>query len=1170
MKAITTRSDVAYEGPSILTNPSPREVVERETKETTDKEKTNFQGSTAQIPPPVIPISILEFDVPKTLPKTTPILKFDVPKPNIPYPSRRDDQKSRDKASKQMDKIFQIFQDFRFDISFADALLLMPRIALLRTIKIAHIHRIRKRMDVCHALADLGASINLMPLSIWKKLSLPELTPTRMTLELADRSITYPKGLAEDVFIKVGKFHFPTDFVVCRFYEGQITLRVDNEAVTFNLDQTTRYSSTNDKSVNRIDIIDAVCEEYAPEFLGFSNSSGGNPTPTSEPFTSEFILEEIEAYLKDDSISPEIDHADCNPEEDICLIEKLLNNDPFQLPPMDLKQSEVTEAKSSIEEPPELELKDLPSHLEYAFLEENDKLPVIIAKDLKNDEKDALLKVLKSHKRVIVWKITNIKGINPCFCTHKILMEDDYKPTVQSQRRVNLKIHEVIKKEVLKLLDAGMIYPISDSPWVSPVHCVPKKGGITVVANEENELISTRLVTGWRVCIDYRKLNEATRKDHFPLPFMDQMIERLAGNEFYCFLDGFSGYFQIPIDPQDQEKTTFTCPYGTFAYRRMPFGLCNAPGTFQRCMMAIFHDMIEKTMEVFMDDFSVFGDSFDSCLSNLEKMLKRCEDTNLVLNWEKCHFMCREGIVLGHKISKSGIEVDRAKVDVIAKLPHPTTVKGVRSFLGHAGFYRRFIQDFSKIARPMTHLLEKETPFVFSKDCIDAFQTLKKKLTEAPILVVPDWNLPFKLMCDASDFAIGAVLGQRKMKHFQPIHYASKTMTEAQIHYTTTEKEMLAVVYAFEKFRPYLVLSKSIVYTDHSALKYLMNKQDAKPRLLRWVLLLQEFDITIRDKKGSENLTADHLSRLENPHKDVLENKDINEQDINENFPLETLGVISSESTSWKLNITIGDDPYLFRFCADQNIRGVCMSKEANDILKACHEGTPPWVILMCNLTAQKVFDARFFWPTIYRYAYTMIKSCDTCQRQGKLSQRDEMPQNAIQVCEIFDWVEAKALPTNDARVVVKFLKSLFARFGTPRAIISDRGTHFCNDQFAKVMSKFGVTHRLATAYHPQTSGQVEVSNRGLKRILERTVRENRASWSEKLDDALWAFRTAFKTAIGCTPYKLVYGKSCHLPIELEHKAYWPLKHVNFDLKTAGDHRKLQHNELNELRNQAY
>ncbi|GKA90108.1 reverse transcriptase domain-containing protein [Tanacetum coccineum] len=638
-------------------------------------------------------------------------------------------------------------------------------------------------IDVCHALADLGASINLMPLSFCKKLSLPELTPTRMTLKLADRSITHPKGLAEDVYVKVGKFHFPTDFVVVDFeadprvplilgrsflrtdyalidvYGEEITLRVDNEAFTFNLDQTTRYSSTNDKTVNRIDIVDAVCEEYAPELLGFSNndSSGGNPTSTSKPLTFEFILEEIEAYLKDDLISPEIDDADCDPEGDICLIEKLLNNDPF---PMDLKQSEMTKAKPLIKEPPELELKDLPSHLEYAYLEENDKLPVIIAKGLKDDEKEALLKVLKSHKLGIAWKITDINGIDPRFCTHKILMEDDYKPTVQSQRRVNPKIHEVIKKEVLKLLDAGMIYPISDSPWVSPVHCVPKKGGITVVANEENELIPTRLVTGWRVCIDYRKLNEATRKDHFPLPFMDQMLERLAGNEFYCFLDGFSGYFQIPIDPQDQEKTTFTCPYGTFAYRRMSFGLCNAPGTFQWCMMAIFHDMIKKTMEVFMDDFSVFGDSFDSCLSNLEKMLKRCEDTNLVLNWEKCHFMCREGIVLGHKISKSGIKVDRAKVDVIAKLPHPTTVKGVRSFLGHADFYRHFIQDFSKIARLMTHLLEKEIPFVFSKDCIDDFETLKKKLTEAPTLVVPDWNLLFELMCDASDFAIGAVLGQ--------------------------------------------------------------------------------------------------------------------------------------------------------------------------------------------------------------------------------------------------------------------------------------------------------------------------------------------------------------------------------------------------------------------------
>ncbi|GJX59023.1 reverse transcriptase domain-containing protein [Tanacetum coccineum] len=539
-------------------------------------------------------------------------------------------------------------------------------------------------------------------------------------------------------------------------------------------------------------------------------------------------------------------------------------------------------------------------------------------------------------------------------------------------------------------------------------------------------------------------------------------------------------------------------------------------------------------------------------------MLKRCEDTKLALNWEKSHFMVKEGIVLGHKISRKGIKVDKAKVDVISKLPQPTTVKGIRSYLGHTGFYRRFIKDFSKISRPMTHLLEKNTSFIFSEDCIQAFQTLKKKLTEAPILIAPNWDQPFELMCDASDYAIGAVLGQRIEKHFRPIHYASKTMTEAETNYTTTEKEMLAVVYAFEKFRSYLIMNKSVVYTDHSALKYLFNKKDAKARLLRWVLLLQEFDFKVIDTKGAENYAADHLSRLENPYENVFDPKE-----INETFPLETLNTVTShdnQSTPWFVDIAnyhagnflikgmstqqkrkffkdvkhyFWDDPYLFRICADQIIRRCVFGQEALEILKACHEG-PTGGHHSANITARKVFDAGFFWPTIYQDAHSMIKSCDACQRQGKISHRDEMPQNAIQVCEIFDvwgidfmgpfsssrgnkyilvavdylskWVEAKALPTNDARVVVKILKSLFSRFGAPRAIISDRGTHFCNDKFDKVMSKYGVTHRLSTAYHPQTSGQVEVTNRRLKRILERTAGENRASWSDKLDDALWAF----------------------------------------------------------------
>nr|GEZ89949.1 reverse transcriptase domain-containing protein [Tanacetum cinerariifolium] len=655
----------------------------------------------------------------------------------------------------------------------------------------------------------------------------------------------------------------------------------------------------------------------SPFYEPIVSNSSQNLTPFD---ASDFLLlEEADAFISinDEPISSNIDVTYYDPEGDILILEALLNNDPEPLSNQkdffltlhkDLKVVEP-KTQSKEDEPPEVELKELPPHLKYAFLGDNGKWPVIIAKDLSSNEKTDLINVLKTQKKAIAWKLTDIKGIDPEFCSHKILLEEDYSPKVQSQRRVNPKIYDVIKKEVEKLLDAGLIYPISDSPWVSPIHCVPKKGGMTVIKNDENELVPTRLVTGWRVCIDYSKLNKATRKDHFPLPFMDQMLECLAGNEYYCFLDGFSGYFQIPIDPKDQEKTTFTCPYGTFAYKHV------------------------------------------------------------------------------------------------------------------------------------------------------------------------------------------------------------------------------------------------------------------KARLLRWILLLQEFDFKVIDTRGAENYAAHHLSRLENPYENIFDPKE-----INKTFPLESLNKVAHNdpSTPWYADLAnyhagnyiikgmtsqqkkkffkdarhyFWDDPYLYRTSADQIIRRCVAGNKAIDILNACHSG-----------------------PTggYYGASYTAKK--------GKVSQRDEMPQNFIQICKNFDvwgidfmgpfpsskgnkhilvavdylskWVEAKALPTNDARVVVKFLKSLFL--------------------------PVRVTHRLSTAYHPQTSGQVEVTNRGLKRILEKTVGENRALWSDKLEDALWAFRTAFKTSIDCTSYRLVYGKACHLPHDIEHKAYWALKHANLDLKTAGDHRKLQLNELNELRDQVY
>nr|GEU86255.1 reverse transcriptase domain-containing protein [Tanacetum cinerariifolium] len=472
--------------------------------------------------------------------------------------------------------------------------------------------------------------------------------------------------------------------------------------------------------------------------------------------------------------------------------------------------------KTSLEEPPtNLKLKPLPDNLEYIFLEEPSFLPLL----------------------------------------------EDKKPVVQKQRRLNLNMQEVVKKEIVKLLDTDIIYPIPDSPWVSPIHFVPKKRGITVVTNENDELVPTRTVTCWRVCIDYYKLNEATEKDHFLLPFMDQILERLARNKYFCFLDGFLGYFQIPIDPNNQEKTTFTCPFGTYVYRRMPFGLCNAPATFQRCMLVIFDDMIEESIEVFMDDFSVFGKSFETYLNNLDKMLQRCKDAHLILNWEKYHFMVKEGIVLGHKVSSAGLEVDKAKIDVISKLPPPAHIKG-------------------------------------------------------------------------------AVLGQKDSKNFHPIYFASKTLNPAQQKYTVTEKELMAVLFAFEKFRSYYILSKTIIHTDHLALRHLFKKQDAKPRLIRWILLLQEFDIEIKDRKGTENVAADHFSQIEN---DKL--SDVSE--VDDNFLEETLMEINTKDEPWLADfanylvddiITKGmtyqqknkffsdlkhyfwEDPYFFKVCSDGNL----------------------------------------------------------------------------------------------------------------------------------------------------------------------------------------------------------------------------------------------------------
>ncbi|KAD4178892.1 hypothetical protein E3N88_27483 [Mikania micrantha] len=446
-----------------------------------------------------------------------------------------------------------------------------------------------------------------------------------------------------------------------------------------------------------------------------------------------------------------------------------------------------------------------------------------------------------------------------------------------------------------------------------------------------------------------------------------------------------------------------------------------------------------------------------------------------------------------------------------------------------------------------------------------AFEFLKERLVSAPILVAPDWSLPFELMCDASDQDFGAVFAQRREKHFHPIYYTSKTLNDAQVKYNTTEKELLAVVFAFDKFRSYLVLSKTTVFTDHSALRFLFAKKDAKPRLIRWILLLSEFDIEIKDKKGAENVATDHLSWLEDS-----ERSEIREEEIGDRFPHEMIDFVEAEKQGmpWFTDLA--------NFLAHGVVIEGMTSQQKNKFFRDAgltggHLGH--------HSTAQKVFDCGFYWPSVVKDALEFVKKCDPFQRTGNISSKDEMPQNPIQVLEVFDvwgidfvgpfplskgnryilvaidyvskWVEAQALPTNDARVVLKFVKKLFSRFGTPRALISDRGTHFCNKMLEKALQCYGVTHRLATAYHPQTSDQVENANRGVKRILEKTVGKSRKDWSDKLDDALWAFRTAYKTPLGTTPYMA-------------------LKTGNLDLTEAGRKRYFQIHKLEALRDAVY
>nr|CAN71928.1 hypothetical protein VITISV_020876 [Vitis vinifera] len=699
--------------------------------------------------------------------------------------------------------------------------------------------------------------------------------------------------------------------------------------------------------------------------------------------------------------------------------------------------------KVAKEEPPKLILKPLPIELKYAYLEKDKR--IVYLKSLEN---------LFDHQsnprlRRVLWnpwqsngKLRNMKNRSFEVLCHK---------QIRNARRGS-KEKSAMKQFFMTVMSATF-------------------GALPEVIN----------------FVDY-SLNQGAPAGHELAETPIGHESRVSRHHFYCFLDGYFGYFHIEIDVEDQEKTTFTCPFGTYTYRRMSFGLCNAPATFQRCMLSIFSDMVERIMEVFMDDITIYGREV-----SFHGTTKDCP-------WAH-HLQAR-------------IEIDKANVELIVKLSSPTNVKGVRQFLGPVGFYKRFIKDFSKLARPLCELLVKDTKFIWDDRCQRIFEELKLFLTTTPIVRAPNWQLPFEVMCEVSDFAIGAVLGQKEYGKPYVIYYSSKTLNEAQRNYPTTEKELLVVVFALDKFCAYLVGSFIVVFTYHFALN-------------EW---------KTQDKKYF--------------------------------FA--------------KIHAYYWEESFLFKYCADQIIRKCVPEEEQQGILSHCHENACGGHFAS-QKTTMRVLQSGFYWPSLFKDAHTM----------------NMMPLNPILVVDLFyvwginlmgpfpmsfgysyilvgvdyvsKWVEAVPCKHNDHGMVLKFLnENISSRFGVPKAIISDGATHFCNKPFETLLAKYGVKHKVAIPYHPQTSGQVELANREIKNILMKVMNTNRKDWSAKLLDSLWAYRTTYKTILGMSPYRLVYGKTCHLPVELEYKAWWAIKKLNMDLSRVGFKRFLDLNELEELRNDAY
>ena len=740
---------------------------------------------------------------------------------------------------------------------------------------------------------------------------------------------------------------------------------------------------------------------------------------------------------------------------------------------------------------------------------------------------------------------------------------------------MNPQLQLVVKAELEKLLQAGFIKPVEITDWVSPMVIVKKKN------------------RKYRVCIDYRKLNQNTQKDHFPLPFINTILEEVAGHELYTFMDGYSGYNQISIHPGDYHKTAFTTPWGTFIYLVMPFGLCNAPSAFQRAMTYAFSKLLHTSMTVFIDDFSTQS-SRESHLDCVRKSFEQCRRTGIALNPDKVFLAVYRGVLLRYVVSEKGREPDPEKVRVITELTPPTDVKGVQQTLGHMGCYWELIPDYATITLPISRLQQKAVKFEWTSECQQVFDTLKAKLSTFPILRPPDWELPFHIYCDASAVAVGSTLCQPSGKGNRdyPVAFASRQLNPAEKNYTTTERECLAMILSVKKFRHYLLMNKVVFFVDHMAIKYLVNKADLSGRIARWVLLLEEFDYTVQYKPGKKHLRADHLSRLEGEPVSTAIDDDLVDENLfmvtatpiwYQNIAefLQTQQLPDSLSKHDRRKVRVNSRHFalvggrLYRRGVDEVLRRCVGPAEIPAILSACHDSA-------CGghfsgiLTGQKALRAGYFWPNLFCDAHDYAKRCDACQRYacndlhmslplyvslslvpfekwgidyiGEIHPHSSRGMKHIIVATEYltKWAEAKAVKDNNEKNAAIFLfEQVITRFGCPKILISDRGKHFLGGVVAEIIARFQIDHRKTTPYHPQTNGNTERVNQTLATILRKMVLDLKRDWDNKLPAALWAYRTTYKVTTRATPFSLVYGVEAVLPIEFEVSS----------LRVAVDHR---------------